>query len=291
MCENHQPDRRAFIREMGKGVIGVAIGGTILAACGASETAETASTAAAQSTTGPTTSSAGTTGSAAAPSTTGPPTSTAKTASTSAAVSAPSLAVQRVNLGFVSAYLLVRGTEVAIVDTGTSGSTGEIEATLSDVGLGWANVGNVILTHRHGDHVGSLPGVADAASEAILGTGAEDVSATNAPRTIEAYEDGAVVFGLQIIATPGHTPGHIAVWDPDTAILVAGDALNGEGSGVGGVIEGIAGPNPQFSPDMDGAIASARKMAALAPDTIFFGHGEPKNGNAAAALAALAESL
>ncbi len=290
MCDDHQPDRRTFIRDMGKGVIGVAIGGMILAACGTSETTTTVAGTAAGSTTGPLSSSAPTIGPAATSSTIRTATSVTEAGTSTAAV-APSLVVERVNMGFVSAYLLVRGTEVAIVDTGTSGNTGAIEATLSDVGLGWANVGNVILTHKHGDHVGSLPGVADAASQAVLGTGVEDVAAVSAPRSIEGYTDGQIVFGLQIITTPGHTPGHISVWDPDTAVLVAGDALSGEGSGVGGVIDGVAGPNPEFSPDMDGAIASARKMETLAPDSIYFGHGEPKNSGAAAALTALAESL
>lgn len=290
MRDEHQPDRRTFIRDMGKGVIGIAIGGTILAACGTSEASTTVATTSVGATTGATKSSAATIGSTGAASTTSP-SNPAGGATTTAPAQTPSLVVERVNMGFVSAYLLVRGTEVAIVDTGTSGNTGAIEATLSDVGLGWANVGNVILTHKHGDHVGSLPGVANAATEAVLGTGVEDVAAVAAPRAIEGYTDGQTVFGLQIITTPGHTPGHISVWDPDTAVLVAGDALNGEGSGVGGVVDGVAGPNPEFSPDMDGAVASARKMAALAPESIFFGHGEPKNGGAAAALMTLIESL
>ena len=44
----------------------------------------------------------------------------------------------RVNLGFVSAYILVRGGEAAIVDTGVAGSARAIEAALGAVGLDWA---------------------------------------------------------------------------------------------------------------------------------------------------------
>jgi glyoxylase-like metal-dependent hydrolase (beta-lactamase superfamily II) len=44
--------------------------------------------------------------------------------------------------------------------------------------------------------------------------------------TIEAVKDRDILDNrFQIIETPGHTPGHIAVWDPVTQVLFAGDAL------------------------------------------------------------------
>src|SRR5689334_3006311 len=59
---------------------------------------------------------------------------------------------QRANLGFVSAYVLARAGEAAIVDTGLPGGEGTIHEALKAAGLDWGNVGHVILTHRHGDH-------------------------------------------------------------------------------------------------------------------------------------------
>ena len=69
----------------------------------------------------------------------------------------------RVDLGFVSAYVLARGGEAAVVDTGVPGNEGAILEALEAAGLGWSDVGHVILTHRHQDHVGSAPAVLDAA--------------------------------------------------------------------------------------------------------------------------------
>ena len=43
----------------------------------------------------------------------------------------------------------------------------------------------------------------------------------------QPLEDGDEVFGLQIVATPGHTAGHVATFDPDSGVLVAGDAFPG----------------------------------------------------------------
>ena len=70
---------------------------------------------------------------------------------------------QRVDLGFVSAYVLVRGGQAVVVDTGVGGSAGAIEDSLVGVGLDWSAVGHLILTHRHNDHVGSAAEVMEAA--------------------------------------------------------------------------------------------------------------------------------
>ena len=48
------------------------------------------------------------------------------------------------NLSFVSAYILVRGGEAAIVDTGVEGSADEIAGSLAKAGLTWATV-----SHRY----------------------------------------------------------------------------------------------------------------------------------------------
>lgn len=283
MRGQHRVNRRTFIRDMGKGVLGISVAGWSLTACSDSTPATSEPTQTAETT------AATTTTAAAATATTSP--TTVGTTATTAGTATGGVDIRRVDLGFVSAYVLVRGSEAAIVDTGVGGSAGAIEQGLAEAGLGWGNVGNVILTHRHPDHVGSLGDVAAAAGQAVLGSGAADAAVISSPRPLEAYEDGAEVFGLQIVATPGHTPGHISVYDPATATVVAGDALNGEGSGVEALVDGVGGPNPRYTPEMDLAIESARRLAALKPDTILFGHGAPKTGAAAAALEALLATL
>jgi glyoxylase-like metal-dependent hydrolase (beta-lactamase superfamily II) len=196
--------------------------------------------------------------------------------------SAQGLAWSRVDLGFVSAYVLVRGDEAAVVDTGVEGSAEAIGAVLEDAGPGWDGVRHVVLTHKHPDHAGSVSEVLSRSDRATGYVGAADLDAVAADN-LRALADGDEVFGLQVLGTPGHTPGHMAVFDPDTKLLVAGDALNNDGR--------LTGANPGFSEDMDAAAASVRKLAALAPGTILVGHGSPVTDGAAAALAALADSL
>lgn len=191
---------------------------------------------------------------------------------------------ERVNLGFVSAYIVVRGSEGAIVDTGVSGSEGEIEAALAEVGLGWNQIGHVILTHRHPDHIGSAPAVLEAAANSTGYAGVADLGSVTSPRELTSLADGDTVFGLDVVATPGHTAGHICMLDPVAGVLVAGDALVGADGGVNL-------PEPQFSSDHDEALRSVGKLASLAYEQILFGHGEPVTEGGAEMVLSLAAGL
>jgi glyoxylase-like metal-dependent hydrolase (beta-lactamase superfamily II) len=190
---------------------------------------------------------------------------------------------QRVDLGFVSAYILARGGEAAIVDTGTPGSETAIADGLAVAGLGWDAVGHLILTHRHQDHAGSADAVLAAAPLATGYAGAADIAGITVSRPLTAVEDGEQVFDLRIVATPGHTAGHIAVLDEAGGVLVAGDALRTEGGAP-------AAPSPEFTEDMDQALASVAKLATLGFGTLLVGHGEPIEGGASELVGLLAAS-
>lgn len=192
--------------------------------------------------------------------------------------------VTRVPTEFVNSYVLVRGKEVAIVDTGLPGNGRKFSQAIETAGLGWDAVGHVILTHYHRDHVGSMGEVLTAAPKATVYAGAADISQIESPRPIEAVGDEAEVFGLEIVATPGHTPGHIAVYDPVGALMVLGDAM----VNVGG---NLTGPNPQYTSDMARARQSVAKLSKFEFDQAFFGHGEPITQGASAAVAKVASAL
>lgn len=178
--------------------------------------------------------------------------------------------------GVANAYVLVRAGEATVVDTGQSGTAPAIEMALAELGLAWADVASVVLTHRHPDHVGSLDAVAELASEAALYAGHGDLQAMPQPRDLVGVGTGDTVMDMEVIDTPGHTPGHISVFDALSGVLVAGDALNGTEDG------GVAGPNEAFSDDMDVAWASAVTLAGVQPDVILFGHGPPAREGTAA---------
>lgn len=261
--------RRAFVRDLGKGGLAVAVLGISVLGCSSDDSEPI------DSTQPPTTN----------PSATDPPTTTPSTTTPPASPTGPAaVSWERVNLGFVSAYVLARGGEAAIVDTGVRGSESDIEASLGVLGLAWSDVAHVVVTHLHPDHQGSLPAVLEVAPGAQAYAGAADIPGIESPRQLIAVGDGDTVFDLRIIATPGHTPGHVSVLDEVGGLLVAGDALNGANGGV-------IGANPDFTADMAAADASVVKLADFTFATAVFGHGEPVTQDASDRVAALAAGL
>ena len=249
--------RRLFLAELGRGTVALAV--VSIAGCAPAGSGPSGGTGSSS----PGTSAAATGGS--------PGASAAQSVApsgASAGAGGAGVTWERVDLGFVSAYVLARGGEAAIVDTGTDGSEGDIAAALERLGLGWDAVGHVIVTHRHSDHIGGLGRVLQAVPEATGYAGAEDIPVIPSPKSLVTAADGDDVFGLTIIATPGHTPGHISVLDKVAGVLVAGDAL---GTNAGQV----TGPNPEFTADMDTALESVTKLGTFTFETLLVGHGDP----------------
>ena len=89
--------------------------------------------------------------------------------------------------------------------------------------------------------------------------------------------------GWKIIETPGHTPGHVSLWDAETKTVLAGDALctadfdKWPGATVQ-MPQQLARPASPATPDWTSARASVEALAALEPMVIGAGHGQPMSG-------------
>ncbi len=256
--EVHRLGRRRFLADLGKGTFAVAVLGAA-AACSSSDSA-----------------SGGTTGD-----------SDPEDESIGSGSDAGSgLEWAQVSLGFVSAYVLSRGSEAAVVDTGVPGSASQIGDTLATLGFGWGDVDHVILTHHHGDHVGGLNEVLAEVPNATAYAGEADIANIQSTNPLTAVGDGDEILGLQVLHTPGHTPGSISLLDPGIGLLVAGDAVLANDAGTE-----VLAPSDRFSEDIDLAFRSVKDLAELNVASVLPGHGQPVDGEAGALLSALAESL
>jgi glyoxylase-like metal-dependent hydrolase (beta-lactamase superfamily II) len=72
--------------------------------------------------------------------------------------------------------------------------------------------------------------------------------------------------GIEVIHSPGHTPGHIGLFLKKSGLLVGGDALNvGDGK--------LVGANPAHSLDMELAGASFEKLKGYGAKGVVAYHG------------------
>lgn len=142
---------------------------------------------------------------------------------------------------------------VTLVDCGLKRAPARIVAGLRAIGRHPGDVTRIVLTHAHVDHAGGAAEMAGrtGAPVAVHEADADDVEAGRLPpfdRSLlrgrlmtrmpgggfpgvpvgERLTDGQlldVAGGLRIVATPGHTPGHVSLLHEPTRTLITGDAL------------------------------------------------------------------
>ncbi|MFE5118265.1 MBL fold metallo-hydrolase [Streptomyces sp. NPDC056669] len=178
--------------------------------------------------------------------------------------------------------LLLCGRQPALVD---SGFVGHAQETADWAHAHAGTIELIVNTHWHSDHVGGNAllqargaGIAAGAPEAdaILRRdpgccAAEYLDQPVAPYTVDVSLDDGQVLRLgdadwEVARTPGHTPGHLALWQPDERLLVVGDALSDYD--VGWVNLALDGPEAAAT-----ALASLTRMADLDPRVILPSHG------------------
>lgn len=85
--------------------------------------------------------------------------------------------------------------------------------------------------------------------------------------------EGDEVAGFQVLDTPGHSAGHISLWREADRTLLCGDVFTNIDTATG--VPGLHEPKRYFTPDPPRNRQSMRRLAALEPALVCFGHGRP----------------
>lgn len=220
------------------------------------------------------------------------------------------MGVSRVTrFGFVNAYLLTEEDGYTLVDTMVPRSAKKILATAARTGR---PIVRIVLTHAHGDHIGSLDELAAALPGAEVVIGEREARLLRKDRSLDPGEPqrplkggypgaktaptrtvlpGELIGSLEVVAAPGHTPGQIALLDTRDRTLICGDAF----ATLGGMAT-AARPNWRFplpalaTWDRPTALATARALRALEPSRLAPGHGGIVHEPGAAMDAAIAQA-
>jgi glyoxylase-like metal-dependent hydrolase (beta-lactamase superfamily II) len=197
---------------------------------------------------------------------------------------------------FVNQFLIIGKDGLLLVDTGIGGNQNHILNTIKGLGFQTTDLKQIVITHADGDHYGSLAALEKVVQavtyaqpieiKAIQSGGSSRVLKPEGfqklffsmvrpmmktqPAAIECPLSGGEVFdylgGLQVILTPGHTPGHISLFAEDKRILFAGDSIQ--------VVNGSPRPSAKGNTwDMARAEESFQKQMDLKPSVILAGHG------------------
>jgi len=203
----------------------------------------------------------------------------------------------------ITAGYLIRGSRPCLVETGTAPSAPIVRGALAALGVGPADLATIVVTHIHLDHAGGTgdlagyypgaevvvhergarhladPGRLMASARQVYGDALDHLFGELAPtpgERIRAVDDtGSVDLGdgrrLDSHYSPGHAKHHVGLLDSVSGDLYVGDAAGVYLQETGDMR--AATPPPDF--DLDLALGSLRRFAALQPTRLLFSHYGP----------------
>ncbi|WP_340024035.1 MBL fold metallo-hydrolase [Paenibacillus sp. FSL K6-1096] len=201
--------------------------------------------------------------------------------------------------------LIVSGEKLTLVDAGYPGFMPLIEEEIQRQGYDPAKLSHIIITHYDDDHIGALrdfrekyPALTIIASEAeapFISGAAEAERLVQAKELLAQMAEEERAFGerfvgelqalqhvavdrtvrdgewildakVQVLATPGHTSGHISLYCPELDSVITGDAAVSEQNR-------LVVANPQYCLDLERAEQSLDRLQALNAHTYYCYHG------------------
>jgi glyoxylase-like metal-dependent hydrolase (beta-lactamase superfamily II) len=196
--------------------------------------------------------------------------------------------IQMTRLGFVNAYLVREDDGFTLIDTTTSGAADDLIGAAQSAG---AEIRRIALTHGHGDHVGSVDALKQRFGDSVpvlmpeldarihAGEKVVDGKLPGSWPKLETTPEvrlnpGDRVESLAVVASPGHTPGHVSFIDTRNGTLIVGDTFTSFGKVAVSNHFYLRFPLAAMATwDKAKDLESARSLRALDPALLVVGHG------------------
>lgn len=196
----------------------------------------------------------------------------------------------------VNCYLVDEGDSLTLIDTALPFS---YRAIVRYAAERHKPIARIVLTHAHSDHIGSLDRLKTMLPDSEVIISERDARLLAGDRSLDDSEpqtpikggvpkpgqitttpdtlvsEGDQIGSFHVVAAPGHTPGHIALFNEKSGVLIAGDAFQMRG---GIAVSGDLRPTFPFPAlatwNKEAAVKSAMRLRSLSPRLLAVGHGK-----------------
>jgi glyoxylase-like metal-dependent hydrolase (beta-lactamase superfamily II) len=206
-------------------------------------------------------------------------------------------------IGEAAVFLIGSNDRFHLIDSGIFKRTDSLISQLEENHFSIKNLQTIYLTHCHCDHIGGVTELVKY-SGARVAAHKDDIPfitqqeiiagpyhnmmaqeqkvmrqfGCNIQKVDIELNDGDILpllGGLKIISVPGHTPGSIALYQPEKMIMFFGDVIRNNPKK--GLVVGIP---ENFNLDTEQVEKDARLLLSFQIEYALFSHGEPILGNA-----------
>jgi hydroxyacylglutathione hydrolase len=174
---------------------------------------------------------------------------------------------------FVYSYLIL-GKRICLIDSGVASGVDAIQKYLKENGRSTEEISMLILTHAHPDHIGAAAAIKSLSGCTVYCHSSErswieDINLQESERPVPGFrslvggsvsvdrtlQDGEIIdleegLFLDVLHTPGHSPGSISLWLSKEGALFSADAIP------------IAGEMPIYQ-DILASVLSIQRLSSI----------------------------
>lgn len=174
----------------------------------------------------------------------------------------------------LKSWMLECDKGVVIIDTGLKQDLmlNSIASELHSIAKKWDDVKLILITHKHGDHIGNLAEIKRLTGAPVKSHRLEAPQIEKATKVkVEKLDHGQVLDycgGIEVVHVPGHTEGNCCYYLRKSKVMIGGDTVFGDEKG------NLTPPPEEYCLDAKQAAREIKRLLNYHFECLLYAHGK-----------------